>query len=148
MSEQGTSGFSAAEREAMKQRTKELAAEKRGSQKRSKGEQDVLKALNAMSGSDKEIGLKIHEMVREVAPHLWPKTWYGMPAYAVDGKKVLCFYTSAEKGEARYATFGFNDIAQLDDGNMWPASFAIVQVTDVESTFLKNLLTKAVGSDS
>ena len=96
-----------------------------------------------MSGSDKVFAERIHELVTSAAPELWPKTWYGMPAYARDGK-VVCFFQSAEKFEARYATFGFNDTAKLDDGNMWPTSFAVVDLTEVEEKRIVELVRKSV----
>lgn len=144
MSHAKDSGFSASEREAMKQRAKELAAEQKASRKRGEGEKAALKALDEMSGSDKEIGTRIHQLVSEEAPELWPKTWYGFPAYAIEGKKVVCFYQSAEKGEARYATVGFTDQARLDDGDIWPTSFAVQKIGAAEEKLIRGLLARAV----
>lgn len=144
MAESNSAGFSESEKQAMKQRAKELAAEKRMSKKREVGEKAVEKALDEMRGSDKEIGMKIHELVSEVAPELWPKTWYGFPAYSLKGKQVVCFYQSAEKGEARYATLGFTDQAKLDDGNLWPTSFAVEKITGAEEKLIRELLQKAI----
>jgi uncharacterized protein YdhG (YjbR/CyaY superfamily) len=145
MSDRTSSGFSEAERKAMKARARELAAEKRKNRKKVDGEKEVLAAFEAMSGNDKEMGMRIHQIVSQTAPALWPKTWYGMPAYAVDGKKVVCYYQSAEKGEARYATFGFNDIANLDDGSMWPTSYALLELTSKEESAIRELVKKAVS---
>ena len=138
------SGFSEHERAAMKARAKELAAEKRANKKRADGEKAVTEAIEAMSGSDRTLAERIHELVTNTAPELWPKTWYGMPAYARDGK-VVCFFQSAGKFEARYATFGFNDTANLDDGNMWPTSFAIVQLTETEENLIVELVRRSVS---
>ncbi|MFW5716696.1 MAG: iron chaperone [Spirochaetota bacterium] len=124
-------GFSKEEREAMNARSRELAAEKRAEKKRADGEQAVMEAIEEMAAEDKALAKRIHELVTSTAPDLWPKTWYGMPAYAQDGK-VICFFQAAGKFGGRYATFGFNDTARLDDGRMWPTSFAIVELTDTE----------------
>ncbi|TVQ21503.1 MAG: DUF1801 domain-containing protein [Spirochaetaceae bacterium] len=137
-------GFSKQEREAMNARAKELAAEKRADKKRADGEQSVRAAIAEMSGTDREFAERIHELVMQTAPELWPKTWYGMPAYARDGK-VICFFQSAGKFDARYATFGFNDTASLDDGNMWPTSFAIVRLTATEEERIADLVRKSVS---
>jgi uncharacterized protein YdhG (YjbR/CyaY superfamily) len=137
-------GFSDHEREAMKTRAKELAAEQRANRKKADGEKDVMEAIAAMTGADKSMARRIHELVTESAPDLWPKTWYGMPAYAKDGK-VICFFQAAKKFEARYATFGFNDAAKLDDGNMWPASFALIKLTAAEERKIVELVRKAVS---
>ena len=137
-------GFSDQEREAMKARAKELAAERRANRKQADGERDVVEAIAAMTGSDKSMAQRIHGLVTETAPELWPKTWYGMPAYARDGK-VICFFQAAQKFKARYATFGFNDSAKLDDGNMWPASFALIKLTAAEEKKIVELVKKAVS---
>lgn len=137
-------GFTDQEREAMKTRAKELAAEQRANRKRADGEKDVLEAIAAMEGQDKEMAERIHALVLETAPELWPKTWYGMPAYAKDGN-VLCFFQSAKRFDARYATFGFNDGAKLDDGALWPISFAVKKLTPEGERKLRELVKKAVG---
>lgn len=121
-------GFSAREREAMQQRAEELRAEGRGGKKRAENFQAVMDAIASMSDNDRVLAERLHAIVTRVAPDLSPKTWYGFPAYA-DGKTVVCFFTSAEKGDARYAVLGFNDIAQLDDGPMWPTAYAITEWT-------------------
>ena len=139
-----SSGFSKQEREAMNARSKELAAEKRANKKREDGENAVKEAIAAMADPDKALAERIHELVTANAPDLWPKTWYGMPAYARDGK-VICFFQAAGKFDARYATFGFNDTANLDDGNMWPTSFAIVKLTKADEKRIVELVRKAVS---
>ncbi len=116
-------GFTDAEKAAMKERAKELKAEGRANKDRAEGERDVLSKIAEMPESDRVLAERLHEIVKASAPDLAPKTWYGMPAYAKDGK-VVCFFTSADKFKSRYATFGFNDDANLDEGTMWPTSFA------------------------
>lgn len=140
-----TGVFSDFEKVAMKQRATELKAEAKVSKKREQGETALQEAIAAMPNSDREIAEKIHEIVTETAPELWPKTWYGMPAYANEDGKVICFFQGADKFEARYASFGFNDIAKLDDGNMWPTAFALKKLTATEEKIIKELVTKAVG---
>jgi len=127
----------------MKTRAKELAAEQRANRKKADGEKEALAAIAAMTGSDKSTAQRIHELVTETAPDLWPKTWYGMPAYAREGK-VICFFQAAKRFETRYATFGFSDAAKLDDGNMWPASFALMKLTATEEKRIVELVKKAV----
>ena len=137
-------GFSDAEKAAMKERAKELKAEARTSKKRSEGERAVLEKIAEMPGPDRALAERIHAIVTATAPELWPRTWYGMPAYARDGKTVVCFFQGADKFEARYATFGFNDAANLDGGNMWPVSFALTELTDAEEALITELVKKAV----
>ncbi|SDS03406.1 hypothetical protein [Agrococcus carbonis] len=134
------------ERKALKERTAELRkqAGRKGGNKKEKDLQDVLDTIRDLPEPDKGIAQMIHEVVTEVAPELDPKTWYGFPAYAKDGK-VLVFYQQASKFEARYGTLGFQDNAMLDDGPMWPASYAIVEVTDAVRTTVAELVRKAVG---
>lgn len=135
-------GFTRAEREAMKQRAEELRSE-RGGRKKAEGLQAALDAIAEMPDDDREIAERIHAIVGRVAPHLLPRTWYGMPAYA-DGKDVVVFFQAAAKFEARYATLGFNDIAHLDDGDMWPVTFAIVHWTDAVADRVEALVHSAV----
>jgi uncharacterized protein YdhG (YjbR/CyaY superfamily) len=137
-------GFTAEEKAAMKERAKELKAEARADKKREEGEKDLLEKIAEMPEPDRGMAQRIHELVTESAPDLWPKTWYGMPAYAQDGK-VVCFFQSAAKFSARYATFGFNDTANLDEGNMWPASFALKKLTAAEEKRIVALVKKAVS---
>lgn len=139
-----TAGFSERERAAMKQRAEELRAEGRGGKKKADDYQDVLDAIAAMDDEDRVIAERLHSVISRVAPHLAPRTWYGFPAYA-DGKTVVCFFTSREKGNTRYAVLGFNDIAQLDDGPMWPTSFAITDWTPDVETRVEELLRTATS---
>ncbi len=128
-----TSGFSKREREAMRARAEELRAEGRSGRKAADDLEAALGAIAAMADEDRVIAERVHAVVARAAPHLRPRTWYGFPAYALD-KKVLCFFTSREKGDARYAVLGFSDTARLDDGAMWPTSYAIDEWTkDVEA---------------
>lgn len=141
-----SAGFSEAERAAMKERSKELKSEG-GRGKRSKkndGEADVLAKIAEMSGQDRVMAERLHEIVKTSAPELTPKTWYGMPAYAKAGK-VLCFFQSAQKFGARYATLGFNDTANLDDGAMWPTAYALKELTAAEEKKVAALVRKAAG---
>jgi uncharacterized protein YdhG (YjbR/CyaY superfamily) len=137
-------GFTAEEKAAMKERAKELKAEARANKKKEEGEKDLLEKIAEMQKPDRVIASRIHELVTESAPDLWPKTWYGMPAYARDGK-VVCFFQSAEKFNARYATFGFNDTANLDEGTMWPTSFALKELTPAGEEKIVALVKKAVS---
>lgn len=141
------SGFTEEERKAMMDRSRELALEKRVDKKRASGEEEILKAIEGMKGDDKEMATKIHRVVSEAAPELWPKTWYGMPAYAKDGKTVVCFFQPAGKFKARYSTFGFNDEAKLDHGNMWPTSFALTKLGDSEEKQIAELVRRALDSE-
>jgi uncharacterized protein YdhG (YjbR/CyaY superfamily) len=136
-------GFTAAEKAAMKERAKELKAEEKASKNRAAGEKAVLAAIKAMGKPDRVLAEKIHALVTTNAPNLWPKTWYGMPAYTKDGK-VVVFFQPAEKFEARYATLGFNDAANLDDGNLWSTSFAVKALTPAEEKKITALVKKAV----
>jgi uncharacterized protein YdhG (YjbR/CyaY superfamily) len=141
-----STGFTAEERAAMKERARELKAEARGGGKKGKadGESDVLAKIAEMKGSDRAMAKRIHELVKASAPDLTPRTWYGMPAYARDGK-VVCFFQSAQKFKSRYATFGFNDSANLDKGAMWPISFALKELTAAEEKRIAALVKKAVS---
>ena len=124
-------GFTAEERAAMKARAQELKAEARASKSRADGERDVLAKIAAMQEADRAMAERLHAIVTASAPDLAPRTWYGMPAYAKDGK-VVCFFQSAEKFKTRYATFGFSDKASLDEGAMWPTAFALKELTAAE----------------
>jgi uncharacterized protein YdhG (YjbR/CyaY superfamily) len=137
------SGFSAAERAAMKERVEELKAEGRGGQKKSDDVDALLAKIAEMHGPDRVLAERIHAIITSVAPELSPKTWYGMPAYAKDGK-VLCFFQPAEKFGARYATFGFNDPANLDDGTMWPTAYALTDLSDADAKRIEELIKRAV----
>lgn len=137
-------GFTAEEKAAMKERAKELKAEARANKKREEGEKDLLEKVAEMQEPDRIMAERIHEIVTTNAPDLWPKTWYGMPAYARDGK-VVFFFQSAEKFGARYATLGFNDTANLDDGNMWPTAYALRELSAAEEERIVALVKKAVS---
>jgi uncharacterized protein YdhG (YjbR/CyaY superfamily) len=137
-------GFTAGERAAMKERIKELKAEERMNKDRAVGESAVRAAIAAMPEPDRMMAERLHAIITANAPVLSPKTWYGMPAYARDGK-VVCFFQSAAKFNARYATFGFNDTANLDEGNMWPTSFALKELTAVEEAKIVALVKRAVS---
>ena len=139
-------GFTAEERAAMKERAEELKAEARGGTRSSKadGERDVLAKISEMEGAERAMAERLHAIVKASAPALAPKTWYGMPAYARDGK-VVCFFQSAQKFKSRYATLGFSDEASLDEGAMWPTSFALKELTAAEEERIVALLKRAVG---
>jgi uncharacterized protein YdhG (YjbR/CyaY superfamily) len=137
-------GFTDEERAAVRARAKELKAEERANKNRAAGESAALAAIAAMQGSDRAMAERLHTIVTAGAPDLWPKTWYGMPAYAKDGK-VVCFFKSARKFKERYATFGFNDTANLDEGAMWPVVFALKELTPAEEAKIAALVKKAVS---
>jgi uncharacterized protein YdhG (YjbR/CyaY superfamily) len=139
-------GFTAEERAAMKERAQELKAEaRRGPRaKKADGESDVLAKIAEMPAPDRAMAKRLHAIVKASAPALSPKTWYGMPAYAKDGK-VVCFFQSADKFNSRYATFGFNDTANLDEGAMWPTSFALKKLTAADEARIAALVKKAVS---
>jgi uncharacterized protein YdhG (YjbR/CyaY superfamily) len=140
---QKSEGFTDDERAAMKERARELKAEARANKKKADGESDVLAKIAEMPQPDRAMAKRLHEIVKASAPALSPKTWYGMPAYAKDGK-VVCFFTPASKFNSRYATFGFNDPANLDDGTMWPTSFALTELTAADEKKIGALVKKAV----
>jgi uncharacterized protein YdhG (YjbR/CyaY superfamily) len=139
-----STGFTAEERAAMRERAKELKAEARAKKDRAEGEKALLAKIREMKGSDRTIAKKVHAIVEDTAPDLAPKTWYGMPAYANDDGKVVCFFTPAAKFKERYATLGFNTAANLDQGNMWPTSFAVTKLTPAEEKKIRALVKKAV----
>ena len=133
-------GFTADERAAMKERARELKAEARGAD----GERAVLAKIAEMPKADRLLAERVHAIVKAVAPGLVPRTWYGMPAYAKDGK-VVCFFQSADKFKSRYATLGFSDKANLDTGSMWPTSFALEKLSAAEEKKIRALVKKALG---
>jgi uncharacterized protein YdhG (YjbR/CyaY superfamily) len=133
-------GFTAEERAAMRERAKELKADK----DKADWESDVLAKIAEMPEADRVLGERLHAIIKANAPVLLPKLWYGMPAYTRDGK-VVCFFQSASKFDARYATLGFNDTANLDDGAMWPTSFALKELTATEEARIVALVKKAVS---
>ena len=130
-------GFTAEEKAAMRERAREL-------KDKTNGESAVRAAIAAMSPKDRAIAKRLHELVKATAPDLSPKTWYGMPAYAKDGK-VVCFFRNAGKFKERYAMFGFNDSAKLDNGSMWPIAFALTKLTAADEAKIRALVKKAVG---
>ena len=134
------------ERDAMKERAKELRAESRRGSRAAKadGESDVLAKIAAMPEPDRVMAERLHAIVKASAPDLSPKTWYGMPAYAKEGK-IVCFFQAADKFNARYATFGFTDTANLDEGAMWPTSFALMELTAADEARIAALVKKAVS---
>ena len=137
-------GFTDEERAAMKDRAQELKAEARANKNKADGESDVLAKIAEMSEPDRTMAKRLHAIIKARAPALSPKTWYGMPAYANDGK-VVCFFQSAQKFKTRYATFGFSDTANLDEGAMWPTAFALVELTAAEEARIGALVKKAVS---
>ena len=142
MTTETTAGFTDEERAAMQERAKELKGAKRGS--KADGETAVLEKIAEMPDEDRVLAERLHAVLLATAPELSPKTWYGMPAYARDGK-IVCFFQSAAKFKARYATLGFNDEARLDDGEMWPTSFALTAWTDAVEQEIAALVKRAVG---
>jgi uncharacterized protein YdhG (YjbR/CyaY superfamily) len=128
----------------MKERASELKAEARTKKSKADGEGDVLAKIAEMPEPDRSMAERIHAIVKASAPGLLPKTWYGMPAYARDGK-VICFFQSADKFKARYATFGFDQAAKLDEGTMWPTSFALTKLTAADEARIAALVKKAVS---
>jgi uncharacterized protein YdhG (YjbR/CyaY superfamily) len=135
-----TSGFTAEERAAMKERARELKA----SASKEEAERDVLAKIAEMPAPDRVLAERIHEIVKAGAPTLSPKTWYGMPAYANEAGKVVCFFKSAAKFKSRYATLGFEEAANLDEGAMWPTSFAVKELTPKEEAKIAALVKRAV----
>lgn len=138
-------GFTEEEKAAMKERAKELKEEARMSKNRGEGEKAILDAITKMKdANDRSMCKKIHEIVTKTAPDLMPRTWYGMPAYANADGKVICFFQAASKFGVRYATFGFQPDAMLDDGNMWATGFALIKLTSAEEAKITALVKKAM----
>jgi len=145
MSAKKSEGFTAEERAAMRERAKEQKAEARANKDKAEGESALLAKIAEMQEPDRAMAERLHEIVKASAPSLAPKTWYGMPAYANKDGKVVCFFQSAQKFNARYATLGFNNAANLDEGAMWPTSFALKELTDTEEARIGALVERAVG---
>jgi uncharacterized protein YdhG (YjbR/CyaY superfamily) len=145
MSAKKSEGFTAEERAAMRERAKELKAEARANKKKAEGESDVLAKIAEMPEPDRSMAERLHEIVKASAPALSPKTWYGMPAYANKDGKVVCFFQSAQKFDARYATLGFSDEANLDEGAMWPTSFALKELSATEEAKIGALVKRALS---
>ena len=141
---QKSARFTDDERAAMKSRAQELKAEARSNKDKAEGERALLAAIAAMQESDRVMAERLHAIVQDTAPNLSPKTWYGMPAYARDGK-VVCFFKSAEKFNSRYATFGFEEAAKLDEGAMWPTSYALTKLTAADEARIAALGKKAAS---
>ena len=139
-------GFTDEERGAMKERARELKAAGRGGKSAATEDEEgaVFAKIAEMSDADRDLAERLHELVKASAPDLAPRLWYGMPAYAKDGK-VVCFFQPAQKFKARYATLGFNDPAKLDDGTMWPTAFALTRLTADDEARIRALLKKAVS---
>jgi uncharacterized protein YdhG (YjbR/CyaY superfamily) len=136
-------GFTAEERAAMKNRVAELKAEQRGA-KKADGEEDVLARIAEMPAQDRLMAQRLHNLIKSAAPHLTPKTWYGMPAYAKDGN-VICFFQNSQKFKTRYSTLGFSDKAKLDEGSLWPNSYALMELTPDTEKAIIALVKKAVS---
>ena len=139
-----STGFTEEERAAMKERARELKAARRGAGGRADGESDVLAKIAEMPEPDRAMAERLHAIVKANSPSLAPRTWYGMPAYAKDGN-VVCFFQSAQKFKTRYATLGFSDKANLDEGDMWPTAFALKELTATEEARIGALVKKAVS---
>jgi uncharacterized protein YdhG (YjbR/CyaY superfamily) len=137
-------GFTDDERAAMKERAKELKAEARMNKDRAEGEKALFEKIAEMDDADRTMAKKLHDIISASAPELMPRTWYGMPAYAKDGK-VVCFFQSAQKFNSRYSTFGFSDKANLDQGAMWPTSFALTKLTASVEKRIEALVKQAVS---
>lgn len=139
-----SNGFSKSELEAMRARAKELKTEAKAKKTKKLGERDIQAAIAEMSDADQKLAKKIHEIASKFE-ELTPKTWYGMPAYANSSGKVICFYQAASKFDTRYATFGFDAAARLDEGNFWPTSFGLIKITNTEAEIIHKLIKKAIS---
>ncbi|CDK00517.1 conserved hypothetical protein [Microbacterium sp. C448] len=142
-----TAGLSNDEREAVKQRAAELRAQEKAGKSRAAGEKAVREAIAAMPDDDRVLAEGIDRIVSDVAPHLMPKTWYGFPAYADDAGKIVVFFKAASKFTTRYATLGFEEAAQLDDGDLWVTSFAIISLTPETERTIAQHIRKAAGRE-
>lgn len=144
-----SSGFTEEEKAAMQERSKELEKEARRSAKKEKqredGESDIMEKVAEMSETDRTMATRLHELITEAAPELMPRTWYGMPAYANEDGKVVCFFQAGEKFKTRYSSFGFSDSANLDEGDMWPVSYALKQLTPAVEARVVDLVKEALS---
>ncbi len=138
-------GWTDEEKAAMRTRAQEMKKEARGDKNKAEGESAALEAIAAMQEPDRSMARRIHAIIKDSAPTLWAKTWYGMPAYANQDGNVVCFFQPADKFKARYATLGFNNDAHLDDGTMWPTSFALKELTPADEARIRALVKKAVS---
>jgi hypothetical protein len=144
-STQKSKGFTDEEKAAMRNRAKELKAEERAEKDKAAGESAALEAIAAMQEPDRSMAKRIHAIIKASAPALLAKTWYGMPAYANQDGKIVCFFQTAQKFNTRYSTFGFNDVANLDGGAMWPVAFALTELTAADEARISALVKKAVS---
>ena len=142
---QKSEGFSNEERAAMKNRSQELKAEARANKNRADGENDVLAKIAELPEPDRSMARRLHAIIKANAPDLTPKLWYGMPSYANKDGKIVCFFQAAQKFNTRYASFGFNDVANLDEGTVWPVAFALKELTDDDEARISALVKKAVS---
>jgi hypothetical protein len=140
----GSTGFTDEERAAMQERARELKAEARANKNKAAGESDLLAKIAEMPEPERAMAQRLHALIKASAPALTPKTWYGMPAYAKDGK-IVCFFQSAQKFNTRYATLGFSDIANLDEGALWPTAFALKELTATTEAKISDLVKRAVS---
>jgi uncharacterized protein YdhG (YjbR/CyaY superfamily) len=138
-------GFTDEEKAAMRNRAQELKAEERANKNKAEGESAALAAIAAMQEPDRSMAKRIHAIIKDSAPSLGPKTWYGMPAYANKDGKIICFFQTAQKFNTRYSTFGFNDSANLDEGEMWPVAFALKKLSATEEARISALVKKAAS---
>ena len=144
VAERGSKGFTTDEKAAMRERARELKAESRATASRADGERDLLAKIAEMPASDRAMATRLHALITTVAPELAPKTWYGMPAWTKDGK-LVCFFKAAAKFDSRYATFGFEENAKLDDGAMWATSWALTKLTPADEKKIGELVKRAVS---
>lgn len=144
MAKREDSGFSDAEKEAMKARAAELKAEAKAGKDRAAGEKAVMEKIAEMDPADRKIAERLHQLITQNAPELMPRTWYGMQAYAKDGK-VLCFFQASKRFDTRYSTLGFNDSANLDDGEFWPTAYAVMGLDGKTEERIVALIKKAVA---
>lgn len=142
---QKSAGFMAEEKAAMKERAKELKAEERAQKNRAAGESDLMEKIAEMPEPERAMATRLHALIKASVPDLFPKTWYGMPAYANQDGKVICFFQAASKFNTRYATLGFQHDANLDEGAMWPTAYALVELTAAAESKIAALVQKAVG---
>jgi uncharacterized protein YdhG (YjbR/CyaY superfamily) len=138
-------GFTDEEKAAMRERAKELKAEERAKKDKAAGERDVLTKIAEMQEPDRAMAKRLHDIIKSSAPALSPKTWYGMPAYANKDGNIVCFFQASQKFKTRYATLGFSDKANLDEGTMWPTAFALKELTPAEEARIGALVKKAVS---
>ncbi len=147
MSKKKADGFTDEEKAAMQARAKELKAEARANKNKAEGETDLLAKIAELPEPERTMAERLHAIIKASAPTLTPKTWYGMPAYANNDGKIVCFFQSAHKFNTRYATLGFNDTAKLDDGDLWPVAFALKALTPVTEAKISALIKQAVAEE-